>query len=149
MNKYKTYTGCCPAQEKEETITVQFSHVSGIKYIQTGDSYPFASFIQNELQDHKGMSSPQISPSWNLRAASKTVNLYCTDCPCLRFFLFLPSMKIVAQSHRCVIPATECAIPDHSPTSPLRWFLDFCRVLFYTVSTGSAKPSTYRKENTA
>lgn len=48
MNKYKTYTGYCPTQDKDESVTVQFSHVSGIKYIQTGADCPFASLVQNK-----------------------------------------------------------------------------------------------------
>lgn len=48
MTKTKTYTGYCPTQKKDETVTVQFSHVSGAKYIQTGADCPYASFAQNK-----------------------------------------------------------------------------------------------------
>ncbi len=48
MNKTKTYTGYCPTQNKEETITVTFNHVSGLKYIQTGADCPYSSFVHNQ-----------------------------------------------------------------------------------------------------
>lgn len=48
MTKTKTYTGYCPTQGKDASITVQFSHVSGLKYIQTSADCPYASFVQNK-----------------------------------------------------------------------------------------------------